>query len=37
VEGCGLNASGSGEGPVTGLCEDGNEPWDSIKGREFLD
>jgi hypothetical protein len=32
-----LNSSGSGEGPVTGSCEHGNEPSGSIKGGEFLD
>jgi hypothetical protein len=25
------------QGPVAGCCEHGNEPLDSIKGREFLD
>jgi hypothetical protein len=34
---CGLNSFGSGEGPVVGPCEHGNEPSGSIKGREFLD
>jgi hypothetical protein len=34
---CGLDASSSGEGPVVDSCEYGNEPSDSIKGREFLD
>jgi hypothetical protein len=32
-----LNVSGSGQGPVAGLCEHGNEPPRSIKGGEFLD
>jgi hypothetical protein len=30
---CGLDASGSGKGPVAGLV---NEPLGSIKGGEFL-
>jgi hypothetical protein len=34
---CGLDASASGQGPVTGCCEHGNEPSGSIKGGEFLD
>jgi hypothetical protein len=29
---CGLDSSGSGYGPVAGSCENGNEPWGSIKG-----
>jgi len=37
VERCGLDASGLGEGPVVGLCEHGNEPSGSTKGRKFLD
>jgi len=37
VERYGLNASGSGYGPVTGSCELGNEASGSIKGGEFLD
>jgi hypothetical protein len=32
-----VDASGSGEVPVAGLCEHGNEPSDSVKGMEFLD
>jgi len=32
---CGLDASGSGYGPVAGSCERGNEPSDSIKDEEF--
>jgi hypothetical protein len=32
-----LDASGSGQGPVAGSCEHGNESWSSIKGGEFLD
>jgi hypothetical protein len=34
---CGLDACGLGKGPVAGCCEHGNEPSDSIKGREFLE
>jgi hypothetical protein len=34
---CGLNSSGSGQGPVAGCCEHGNELPGSIKGGEFLD
>jgi len=37
VERCGMNAFGSGQGPVAGSCEHGNESSDSIKGREFFD
>jgi hypothetical protein len=37
VESCGLDASGSGQGPVAGSSEHGNEPSGSIKGEEFLD
>jgi hypothetical protein len=37
VESYGLDASGSGQGPVTGSCEDGNEPSTSINGGGFLD
>jgi hypothetical protein len=33
----GLGSSGSGQGPVMGSCEHGNEPTGSIKAREFLD
>jgi hypothetical protein len=33
---CGLDASGSGQEPVTGCCEHGNEPSGSIKGVKFL-
>jgi hypothetical protein len=32
---CGLDASGSGWGPVAGFCEHGNEPWGSMKDVEF--
>jgi hypothetical protein len=34
---CGLDSCGSGEGPVAGCCEDGNEPSGSIRGEEFRD
>jgi hypothetical protein len=34
---CGLDASGSAWKPVGGSCEHGNEPLNSIKGKEFLD
>jgi hypothetical protein len=27
VEGCGLDSSGSGQGPMVGSCEHGNELW----------
>jgi hypothetical protein len=37
VSRCGLDSSGSGEGPVAGSCEHGNEPSGSIKGGEFFD
>jgi hypothetical protein len=30
VRKCGIDASGSGWGPVAGSCEHGNEPLDSI-------
>jgi hypothetical protein len=33
----GLDACGSGKGPVAGSCEHGNELSDSMKGGEFLD
>jgi hypothetical protein len=33
--GCGLDSSGSGQGPVTGSCEHGNEPSNCIKGGKF--
>jgi len=32
---CGLDSSGSGQGPVTDSCEHGDEPSGSIKGREI--
>jgi hypothetical protein len=34
---CGLDSCGSGQAPVVGFCEHGNEPSGSIKCREFLD
>jgi hypothetical protein len=34
---CGLNSSGSGQGPVVGYCEHGNGPSGSIKDGEILD
>jgi hypothetical protein len=37
VRRCGLDASGTGLGPVIGSCEHGNEPSGSIKGEELLD
>jgi hypothetical protein len=33
----GLDASGSGQGPVSGSCEHGNERSGSIKGGNLLD
>jgi hypothetical protein len=37
MERCGLDTSGSGQGPVVGSCEHINEHLCSIKGGEFLD
>jgi len=34
---CGLDTFGSGQGPVAGTSEHGNDPSGSIKGGEFLD
>jgi len=34
---CGLDASGSGKGPVAGSCEHGSECSGSINGRVFID
>jgi hypothetical protein len=34
---CGVDSSGSGQGPVAGCCEDSKEPSGSRKGGEFLD
>jgi hypothetical protein len=31
---CGLDSSGSGQGPVAGCCEHGNELSGSIKGKD---
>lgn len=35
--GCGLDPFFSGQGPVAEFCEYGDEPFDSIKGEEFVD
>jgi len=35
MRGCGLDAYGSGEGPVAGSCEHRNEPSGSIKVWKF--
>jgi hypothetical protein len=32
-----MDATVSGQGPMAGSCEHGNEPLDSIKGKEFHD
>jgi hypothetical protein len=37
MEGCGLDSSGSGEGPVMGPSDHNNEPLGSIKCKESLD
>jgi hypothetical protein len=37
VRRCGLDSSGSGQGPVAGCCEHGNKPSGSITGGEFID
>jgi len=37
VGGYGLNASGSGQGPVADRSEQGSEPSGSMKGGEFLE
>jgi hypothetical protein len=37
VENCGLDVSGSGQGPMEGSCEHLNERPGSIKGGKFLD
>jgi hypothetical protein len=37
VERCGLDSSGSGQGPMAGSCKQGNEHLGSMKVREFLD
>jgi hypothetical protein len=36
MEGCGLNSSGLGLGPMVESCEHDNEPSSSIKGRNLL-
>jgi hypothetical protein len=36
VGGCGLDSSGTGQGPMAGSCEHVNKPFGSIKGGEFL-
>jgi hypothetical protein len=35
--GCGLDSSSSGSDTMAGSCENGNEPYDSIQGTEFID
>jgi hypothetical protein len=35
MEKCGLDAYGSGSGPLAGSCEHGDGPSGSIKGRDF--
>jgi hypothetical protein len=37
MENCGLDSSGSGQGPVAGSCQHGNEHSRSIKGGVLLD
>jgi hypothetical protein len=37
IDGCEIESSGSGQGPVMGSCEQGNGPVVSIKVGEFLD
>jgi hypothetical protein len=37
VRSCGLDASGSGQGPVAGFYKHSNELSSSTKGRVFLD
>jgi hypothetical protein len=37
VEVCGLDASGSGHGPIACCCEHDNKTSGSIKGEEFVD
>jgi hypothetical protein len=37
VRKCGMDAYGSGQGPVAGCCEYGNKCPGSIQGGEFLD
>jgi hypothetical protein len=33
----GMEYTGSGQGPVMGSCEHGNEPFGSIEDKDFLD
>jgi len=33
---CGVDASGSGHGLVAGCCEQGNEPWVSIRKQDIF-
>jgi hypothetical protein len=37
VVGCGLDSSGSGQGPLVGSYQHSNEVLDSIKGGELLE
>jgi hypothetical protein len=37
IRGRGMDSSGSRYRPVQAPCENGAEPWDSIKGVDFLD
>jgi len=37
LERCGLDSSGSGQGPMVGSCEHCNEPSGSTEGRDFPD
>jgi hypothetical protein len=37
VKNCGLDACGSGQGPMVGSCEHGNNTYDFIKGRGFIE
>jgi len=37
VGGCGMDSSGSGQGPKEGFCEQDNETLGSVKGGEILD
>jgi hypothetical protein len=37
VGGCGLDSSGSGQGPMAGSCEHDSEPSGCMKGRKFPD
>jgi hypothetical protein len=33
---CGLDESGSGQGPVARSCEERKKPWSRVKGREYI-